>query len=343
VKILSRLPARTLLLCALAALVAALAASIALAHRDVAPIGTGVVDIRTTLGYQGGAAAGTGIVLTSTGEVLTNNHVIRGATVVKVVIPQTGRSYSAKVVGYDVSDDVAVLQVSGASNLRTATLGNSSKLHVGQQVTATGNAGGTGKLASVGGTITGLGKTITASDEQNGSEQLNGLIETNAALQPGDSGGPLLDTSHRVIGMNTAASVGFSFQTVASTDAYAIPINRAVTLAKQIESGRSTATVHVGGTPFLGVQIQDAGGFGFGDTATGGLVAGVVSGSPASKAGLTAGDVITAVGGRTIASSSDVLSALLGKTPGASVQLTWVDQLGSSHTATVTLASGPAL
>jgi S1-C subfamily serine protease len=341
VKILRRLSARTLVLCALAGVIAAVGASIAFARHDAAPIGTGVVNVRTTLGYQGGAAAGTGIVLTSSGEVLTNNHVIRGATSVRVVVPTTGRSYKATVVGYDVADDVAVLQLSGASNLRTAALGNSSTLHVGQQVTATGNAGGTGKLASVSGTIVGLGKTITASDEQNGSEQLNGLIETNAPLQPGDSGGPLLNSSKRVIGMNTAASVGFSFQTVGATDAYAIPINHALTLAKQIESGRSTATVHVGGTPFLGVQIQDVGGFG--DTTAGGLVAGVVSGSPASKAGLTAGDVITAIGGRTVASSADVLTALLAKTPGAAVQLTWVDQLGNQQTATVTLASGPAL
>src|SRR5581483_10780311 len=163
--------------------------------------GTGIVDVRTTLGYEQGAAAGTGIVLTSSGEVLTNNHVIRGATAVRVVIPGAGRSYKAKVIGYDVSDDVAVLQLSGASNLRTASLGSSSSLKVGQHVTATGNAGGTGRLTSATGTITGR-------DEQNGSEQLTGLIETNAALQPGDSGGPLLDSSSHVIGMNTAASVG---------------------------------------------------------------------------------------------------------------------------------------
>jgi len=302
-----KLSLRTVVLCALAVVVAAVAASIALASRNTAPIGTGVVAIRTTLGYQQSAAAGTGIVLTSNGEVLTNNHVI-----------------------------------SGASNLRTVTLGNSSKLHVGQAVTATGNAGGTGKLATVTGTITGLGKTITASDEQNGAEQLISLVETNAALQPGDSGGPLFDSSRRVIGMNTAASVGFSFET-ATSDSYAVPINRAVTIAKQIESGRTTAAVHVGGTPFLGVQIASAGGFGFGDSVAGGLVAGVVSGSPASKAGLAAGDVITAIAGRSVSSSNDVLTALLTKTPGMTVPLTWVDQSGAQQTATVTLASGPAL
>ena len=330
-----------------AALLASIATSIALAkHSTTAstPVGSGIVNVRTTLGYEQGAAAGTGIVLTSNGEVLTNNHVIRGATSVRVTVPGTGRSYKATVVGYDVADDVALLQLSGASNLKTATLGTSSKLHVGQSVTATGNAGGTGTLTSATGKITGLGRSITASDEQNGSEQLTGLIETNAALQPGDSGGPLLDSSNRVIGMNTAASVGFSFEATAARDAYAIPINHALALAKQIESGRSTATVHVGGTPFLGVQVTDNGGFGFGDSAAGGgLVAGVVPGGPASKAGLQAGDVITSIGGKTVASSGDVLTALLDKKPGATVKVTWVDQFGDEQTASVTLASGPAL
>ena len=326
------------------AAVAAVVASIALASRSSAPIGTGVVAIRTTLGYQQAAAAGTGIVLTSNGEVLTNNHVIRGATSVRVTIPGTGRSYQATVVGYAVSEDVAVLQLKGASNLRTVKVGNSSTLKLGQSVTATGNAGGTGRLVSTNGTITALGRTITASDEQNGGEQLTGLIETDATLEPGDSGGPLYDSSQRVIGMDTAASVGFSFQTAASTDGYAIPINRAVALAKQITAGRMTATVHVGGTPFLGVQVQDVDGYGFGlGSASGGLVAGVVSGSPASQAGLSPGDVITAIAGRTVNSSSDVLTALLTKTPGTTVQLTWVDQAGSQRTASVTLASGPAL
>lgn len=342
VTILNRLSARTLAVFTLAAVVSAVAASLAFARQSATPIGTGVVTIRTVLGYQQGAAAGTGIVLTSNGEVLTNNHVIKGATSVRVVVPQTGHTYQATVVGYDVSNDVAVLQLSGAANLRTATLGNSSTLRLGQQVTATGNALGAGKLASATGAITGLRRTITATDE-NGAQQLTGLIETNAALQPGDSGGPLFDGSQRVIGVNTAASVGFSFQTTAATDAYAIPINRAAALAKQIRSGRATATVHIGGTPFLGVQIQDTDGFGDGTATAGGFVAGVVPGSPASKAGLAVGDVITGLGGRTVASSSDLLASLLAKTPGTTVELTWVDQLGAEQTASVTLANGPAL
>jgi S1-C subfamily serine protease len=328
-------------LSALAALAAAVGATIALASGHTSgPIGSGVVAVRTTLGYEQGQAAGTGIVLTSNGEVLTNNHVIRGATSVRVSIPGTSRSYQATVVGYDVADDVAVLQLSGASNLRTATLGNSSRLRVGQHVSATGNAGGAGRLATVGGTITGLGRTITAADEQNGAEQLIGLIETNAALQPGDSGGPLFDGSHRVVGMNTAASVGFSFQATAATDAYAIPIKRAAAIAKQIGSGRSTATVHVGDTPFLGVRLDSAGEFA---GSKGSLVAGTVSGSPASEAGLQPGDVIIGLGGKSVSSSSDLLAVLMTLNPGANVQLTWVDQLGNQQSATITLAHGPAL
>jgi S1-C subfamily serine protease len=343
-KTFTHLSSRTVALFGAIAVAAAVAVSLALANRSsAATVGTGVVNIRTVLGYEGGAAAGTGIVLTSNGEVLTNNHVIRGATSIRVVIPQTGRSYAAKVVGYDVSDDVALLKLNGASNLRTATLGDSSKLSVGQQVTATGNAGGTGRLTSATGRITGLGKTITAGDEQNGSEQLDGLIEMNAALQPGDSGGPLYDSAQHVIGMNTAASVGFYFQSTASTDAYAIPINAALKIVKQIESGTSTSTIHVGGTPFVGVQISSTGGFGFGDSVAGGYVAAVVPGSPASKAGLAPGDVITAVAGRTVSSSDDVLSALTTKVPGARVKLTWVDQFGTQQRATITLANGPAL
>src|SRR5204862_3045073 len=222
-------------------------------------------------------------------------------------VPRSGRSDTAEVVGYDVADDVALLQLNGASNLRTATRGDSTKLHVGDHVTATGNAGGTGRLSSVAGRITGLGKTITAGDEQNGSEQLTGLIETDAQLQPGDSGGPLFDSSHRVIGMNTAASAGFSFQTTAAIDAYAIPLNKALGLVEQIESGHVTARVHVGQTPFLGVSISDAGAFG--ESPGGGLVAGVVPGSSASKAGLGQGDVIIAVAGKRVGSSRDLLSA----------------------------------
>ena len=310
------------------------------------PIGAGVVVIDTNLAYEGASAAGTGIVLTSSGTVLTNNHVIDGATTIKVVLPGTGRSYTAKVVGYDRTADVAVLQLEHASNLKTLRLGDSSSLTVGSLVTAYGNAGGTGSFTAARGRVTGLGKTITASDDDGGSsEQLTGLIETNAGVVPGDSGGPLLDSAGRVVGMDTAASSGAGYQSISSTDAYAIPIARALTIAQEIETGHASATVHVGGTAFLGVEVESPsssyGGYGGYSSASGALVAGVVSGGPAAAAGLAAGDVITAIDGRTVTSPATVSSLILTMKPGAKVTVTYTDQAGGRHTVRVTLGSGP--
>ena len=170
------------------------------------PIGTGVVVIETNLAYQNAAAAGTGIVLTSSGRILTNNHVIAGATTIRVVVPKTTHTYTARVVGYDTTADVAVLQLQKASHLKTVTTGNASSLKLGARVTAVGNAGGTGRLTSSRGNVTGLNRSITVQGDNGTTEQLTGLIETNAALQPGDSGGPLLNSAGRVVGIDTAAS-----------------------------------------------------------------------------------------------------------------------------------------
>jgi S1-C subfamily serine protease len=334
--------ARLILLTAIALSLLGIGAGFAFARSSTPTIGTGVVVVNTQLSYQRGAAAGTGIVLTSSGEVLTNNHVIQGATSVQVVVPGTTHKYSGKVVGYDVSADVAVIQLTGAANLKTATLGNSSTVTAGQAVKALGNAGGTGTLTSATGTVTGRGKSITVSNDQGGTAQLTGLIETNAALQPGDSGGPLLNSSGKVIGMDTAASATFGFRAVAAaSDSYAIPINTATTIARQIESGKATAAVHVGPTAFMGVQIAGAAGNG-GQASSGAvIIAGTVPGGPAASAGLTAGDVITAINGKSVSSPSTITSLILTKKPGAKITVTYTDQSGTSHVTTVTLGSGP--
>jgi S1-C subfamily serine protease len=313
-----------------------------------ASVDPGIVDINTTLGYQGGRAAGTGIVLTSSGRILTNNHVIRGATKIRVTDLANGRTYSATVVGYDVSQDVAVLQLKDASGLKTAKLGDSSAVKLGDSVTAVGNAGGTGGTPTTStGRITGLGRTITAGDGQGAAEQLSGLIETDAQLEPGDSGGALVDGSGKVIGMLTAASSGFGFRfdfQNAVSDGYAITINHAGALAKQIVAAKGSATIHIGATPMLGVSIQSAG-FNpfFGDTSTtsGALVQNVLQGSPAAKAGLTYGDVITALDGHAISSSTTLTNLLLARSPGNTVTLSWVDETGAGHRASVRLAVGP--
>jgi S1-C subfamily serine protease len=320
------------------AVAAALVAGTATGSGSSSPVGTGVVTVQTNLRFANASAAGTGMVLTSSGQVLTNNHVIRGATTIRVTVPSTGRTYPARVLGYSLAADVAVLKLQGASGLRTVTLGDSSTVRVGQAATAVGNSGGTGTLTSTVGTITAVGRTITVRDDQGATARLTGLIGTDAFLQPGDSGGPLLNADGKVIGMNTAADARFVFRP-ARSEGYAIPINRAAAIARQIEAGRSSATVHVGPTAFLGVALAPPNSAGA--STAGGLVTGVVSGSPADRAGLVPGDVIVSLDGRAARSPAALVNLLLGKRPGDRVALAWVDRLGSRHTATVTLASGP--
>jgi S1-C subfamily serine protease len=275
------------------------------------------------------------MVLTSSGEILTNNHVVAGATTIRVVVPNTTHTYTARVVGYDTTADVAVLQLRNASNLKTVTIGDSSKLTLGARVTAVGNAGGTGTFTSASGTVTGLAKSITVQNDSGAAERLSGLIETNAALEPGDSGGPLLNSAGSVVGMDTAASSSFPFAASGSSDGYAIPIAKAVTISKEIVSGKASATVHVGATAFLGVQVADA------SSSQGATVVGIATGGPADAAGLRPGDVITAVGGRTVTSASGLEPIILAAKPSTKVTITYTDTNGQSQTAAVTLGSGP--
>ncbi len=326
-----------------------------------AKVDPGLVDINTNLSYQNEQAAGTGMVLTSNGEILTNNHVIDGATSISVTDVGNGKTYSAKVVGYDRTGDVAVIKASDASGLQTVSfaLGNAA---VGQAVVGVGNAGGSGGTPSAaGGSVTATDQSITASDDNGGNaENLSGLIEINAGIEPGDSGGSLVNTSGQVLGMDTAASDS-GYQTSGS-QAYAIPIGTALSIVKKIEAGQQSSAVHIGQTGFLGVSVQansagsgggsgdgGFGGGGFGDGSSGGsgsstsgaLVAGTVSGSPAAQAGLVQGDVITALNGQTINSPDDLTNGLEPDHPGDSVQLQWTDRSGQTHTASVQLENGP--
>jgi S1-C subfamily serine protease len=293
-------------------------------------------------------------VLTPSGVVLTNNHVIDGATSISVTDVGNHKTYSASVVGYDRRQDVAVLQLHGASGLQIASIGNSSTASVGQDVVGVGNAGGTGGTPSyAGGTVTALSQSISASDEGDGtSEQLTGLIQTNADIQPGDSGGALVDSSGQVLGMDTAASAGFSFQSEGGSggnQGYAIPINTALSIAKQIEAGNSSSLVHIGETAFLGVEVEpgsDAGGgqFGFGgqsQSTSGALIESVVTSSPAQQAGLSGGDTITSLSGTTVGSANALTNVMTHYHPGNTVTIGWTDSSGNSHQASVQLTSGP--
>jgi S1-C subfamily serine protease len=344
-------------------------------------IDPGLVDVTSTLGYQQATAKGTGIVLTSNGEILTNNHVINGATSVSVTDIGNGKTYKAAVVGYDESKDIAVLQLTGASGLTTANLGDSSTVGVGNSVVALGNAEGLGGTPSVAtGSVTALNQSITASDASSStSEQLTGLIETNAGIEPGDSGGPLVNSHGQVVGMDTAASTNYTFGgegnggyggggasgsplyggsggsgssgssgasgssgssssgNGTTTQGYAIPIDTAVSIAKQIDSGDGSSTVHIGATAFMGVEIASTTG-----QSSGVELAGAQPGTPAAAAGLTDGDVITAINGTSVTSGTQISQALIPLHPGDKVTVTWTDTNDQSHTTTLTLGTGPS-
>jgi S1-C subfamily serine protease len=325
---------RRLLLAVLATLAPAVAASPAGAagHTTASapkPGATvGIVDIYTTLGYEHGVAAGTGMILSRSGEVLTNNHVISGATRFKVVDVTTHRRYSATVAGYSVSRDVAVLHLAHASGLRPVKLGGSVHVRVGQRVVARGNAQGRGgQPKAARGRVIALHRQIVARDSAEETETLHNVIATNAPVVPGYSGGPLEDARNRVLGMVTAGSASGLHR------GFAIPLKQALQVARRIESGRSSATVHIGPTAFLGVVIKDAPG--------GAEILDLVRGKPAAKAGLVIGDVITSLAGKKISSRAGVRHAVLSLVPGKTVSIGWRDTGGIARTGTITPTSGP--
>ena len=212
-----------------------------------------------------------------------------------------------------------------------------------------GNAGGKDGTPSVAtGTVTGTGTTITAEDSGDGVlEHLDDMIRTNADIQPGDSGGSLVNSAGEVVGMDTAASSsstgGYGTTSAQSVTAFSIPINKALSIVHQIEAGKSSSTVHIGETAFLGVEVSSAasGSSGFGQASSGVAIAGSVQGTAAASAGIGAGDTIVSVGGHQITSDSNLQQVIEGYHPGDKVTVTWTDQLGQTHTATVTLTAGP--
>ena len=303
----------------------------------------GVVTIVTNVDYGAGEAAGTGMILTSDGTILTNNHVVEGATTIEVTVESTGETYTADVVGTDATADVALLQLEDASGLTPAAIDDSSSVAVADAVTAIGNAEGTGDLVAAAGTVTALDESIQVANEYTGAEEsLAGLIEVDADVVSGDSGGPLVDADGEVIGITTAASSGST-----NISGYAIEIDTALDIVDAIQAGESSDTVVIGTPAFLGVTLTDstavAGGTGSSTTSADGVVlGGVVEGLPADEAGLVAGDTITKVDGEKVATADALSAAIAAHEPGDQVKLTYLDASGDKHTTTVTLTEGPA-
>jgi serine protease Do len=299
---------------------------------DTAGVEPGVVRIDTRLDLQSAVGAGAGVVLSPDGIVLTNNHVIRGADDITATNVGNGQTYPVDVLGYDRKSDIAVLQLRGAQNLPVAPTADSAGLRVGDAVTAVGFPEGAG-LTRAPGTVRALNQSIVANDDLTGSsEALSDLIDFAADIRPGDSGGPLVDPSGRVVGIVTAASQNYRME---STGGFAIPLNRALSIADAVRSGNSSGSVHVGPTGILGVAVSSR------RNGAGVPVQGVLRGSAADQAGLRTGDVITAVDDTAIADATVLTDVLDGHHPGDIVTLTYIDREANPRSVPVTLSAGP--
>jgi S1-C subfamily serine protease len=300
------------------------------ANAIAALVNPAIVDINTVT--TSGQASGTGQILTPDGEVLTNNHVVDGSTSIKVVIAsQPGVSYTAHVIGVAPAQDVALIQIEGVSGLPTINIAASSTVKVGDAIVAIGNALGQGGAPSVTtGNVTALNQTITASEGGGSSEQLTGMIQSDAAIQPGDSGGAIVNSSGQVVGMITAGDVqGFRSQT--STVNYSIPTDTAISYVNKIRSGAASSEIVYGQVGFMGVSVRNS------TAGAGAQVVTVQAGSPAESAGIAPGAVITKVGGSAIADSAALGTAIRSHKAGEKVSVTFTDQRGT-HTTTMTLA-----
>jgi S1-C subfamily serine protease len=316
-----------------------------------------------------GQDEGTGMILTKSGLVLTNNHVVAGSNQFSAQVDGNGKSYPASVLGTDVTQDVALLQLQGTNSFKTVTLGNSSAIAVGDQVVAIGNALALpGPETVTNGIISATKRSITVSDPSTGTtEDLKGVFQTSAPINPGNSGGPLVDSAGQVIGMNTAAASGTGSGEAASNVGFAIPINVAMAIARQIEAGRGSATVQVGppravmgvdiitvacaegrdgcpglsSSPFGALPVEGFGGY-TAPVAKGAVVAQVDQGTPAQVAGLEVGDVIVSLDGKSVTTPKSLTLVMKGRKVGSKVTATWVDIYGHRQTATMSLVAEPA-
>ena len=324
------------------------------AAKIAASVDPGLVDITTQLSVGQGTAAGTGMIVSSKGLVLTNNHVIAGATSISVRDVATGKVYKARVVGYDVTSDIAVIQLKNASGLTTIKT-NTGTVTKGESVVGIGNAGGAGGTPSyAAGSVVAVDQTITAADQLNptGSETLGGMIEVNAPIQAGDSGGALVNSKGQVIGMDTAASansgITFNASSSAATQAFAIPIGSALSIAKSIENGSASSTVHVGATAFIGVEVDPTSsspfpgvGSGSPSTTTGVAIAQTVPGTPAANSALASGDVIDSINGQSVTTITSLDNILGTLKPGDTIQVGYTTASGAQSTLNLVLGSGP--
>jgi S1-C subfamily serine protease len=291
-----------------------------------APTSTGGFDVPGAQS-QGQEDQGSGMIITSSGEVVTNNHVIAGATTITVTLYGQTKALPATLVDTDPTNDVALLQITGGANLPTVNYADSDDVQVGDGVVAIGNALGLSLSTPTvtQGIISAKGRTVTAGDSgSSATETLTDMFQTDAAINPGNSGGPLVDSSGRVIAMNTAVAADTSGTSEAQDIGFAIPANKIQNLLPGLRN-HSIGSASKSGSGFLGVSLETVtpqlrSAYGFVPT-KGAVVTQVESGSPADKAGLQIGDVIVSLDGKTVNSADQLAVAIQGDKPGQSVTI----------------------
>lgn len=296
-------------------------------------ISAAIININGTV--PGGRISGTGMIIAADGTALTNNHVVAGTSDLTAQFGAAGRRYAVTVLGVDPTQDVALIRLVGVRNLPVVPLETSGVVNLGDDVTAEGNAlGHNGAPVVVTGQVISLDETLTVLSEGNQtSNTLAGLIQFNAPIQPGDSGGPLLDSAGRVIGMDTAASPTQGDQ--GAEFGAAIPIETAVGIAHLMMGGATSPYIQPGHSGILGLSVADS------DAGGGAKVVSLTAGDAGALAGIRLGDVITSFAGTALTSAADFQAASQGWLPGDRVAISWRDTAGAAHTATLALSAGP--
>jgi S1-C subfamily serine protease len=303
--------------------------------------------VATSTGDLGQEDQGSGMIITSSGEVVTNNHVIAGATTITVTLYGQTKARPAALVDADPNNDVALLQITGGANLPTVSYADSDDVQVGDGVVAIGNALGLSLSTPTvtQGIISAKGRTVTAGDSgSSATETLTDMFQTDAAINPGNSGGPLVDSSGKVIAMNTAVAADTSGTSEAQDIGFAIPANKIQNLLPGLRN-HSIGSASKSGTGFLGVGLETVtpqlrSTYGFVPT-NGAVVTQLESASPAAAAGIQIGDVIVSLDGKTVNSADQLAVAIQGDKPGQSVKI-GLYRGQNRITATATLTANPS-
>lgn len=299
-----------------------------------------ITESQATLGLRSYTqqGAGTGIIISESGYVLTNRHVVDGISKVKVVLADGTAYDGVDVIGVDPANDLAFLKIKDAKNLKPAKIGDSSKVEVGEKVIAIGNALGQYQTSVTSGIISGLGRPLVAGDQASGNtEQLSNLLQTDAAINPGNSGGPLVNLDGDVIGINTA------IDQEAQGIGFAIPINDAKGLIKSVTTSGKLSRAFLG-VSHIAVTSEVAKEYDlpitYGAYITSETGSAITAGSPAAKAGIRSGDIITKLDGTKIDAGHPLLSAISAYQPGDKVTVTYMRD-GKEVSVSVTLATYP--